>query len=383
MNLTINGNVNVTVEEFALAATNVTINGNVKGSGPVVILVAGDDLVLNGTKHEFNCTGSSPCIRAKNISIEGDLTASSNNSIAIRAENDITLVSGSWTIDGNGSLAIGAKGNINLPETHTIITPAHGHFGQEQGYNTILDDWDWRAEHIIIVDSSNLLCLYDDEDNSAELSKYDGKTTQVCVARRLIRNGWNTLVLPFNITDLKGFFGRDVRVKKLTGSSITNGVLKLTFGNASRIEAGKPYLVWVTNNMELNNQIIEDVDVNNSLVPTVTDAVDFIPVMSKTRLVGDPKSVLFIDWKYLTQPSELPADIKGFRAYFKVKYPDAVRSIMTDLNDGDATQISDASRLNNNEINNKDTWYSLDGRKLSKEPTAKGIYIYKGKKVKK
>ena len=26
-------------------------------------------------------------------------------------------------------------------------------------------------------------------------------------------------------------------------------------------------------------------------------------------------------------------------------------------------------------------WYSLDGRKLDKQPTAKGLYIYKGKKV--
>jgi len=29
-----------------------------------------------------------------------------------------------------------------------------------------------------------------------------------------------------------------------------------------------------------------------------------------------------------------------------------------------------------------DAWYSLDGRKLSGKPTKKGIYIYKGKKVK-
>lgn len=26
-------------------------------------------------------------------------------------------------------------------------------------------------------------------------------------------------------------------------------------------------------------------------------------------------------------------------------------------------------------------WYSFDGRKLNGEPTKKGIYIYKGKKV--
>jgi hypothetical protein len=31
---------------------------------------------------------------------------------------------------------------------------------------------------------------------------------------------------------------------------------------------------------------------------------------------------------------------------------------------------------------NDDSWFTLDGRKLSGKPTKKGIYIYKGKKVK-
>lgn len=35
------------------------------------------------------------------------------------------------------------------------------------------------------------------------------------------------------------------------------------------------------------------------------------------------------------------------------------------------------------EITFDDAWYSLDGRRLSGEPTKKGVYIYKGKKVKK
>ena len=379
LNLTVNGNVNVTTMAAPLTGGDVTINGNVKGSGSFVILAAGDNLVLNGTKHEFNCTSSNPCLRAKNISIAGDLTAKSNNTMAIIAQNDITLVSGSWTIEGSSSLAIGAQGgNINIPETHTIITPAHGHLGKESGYTTILNNNDRSVGRIVIVDSSNLLCLYDDTDNSAELSKYDGTTTKACVGRRLIRNGWNTLVLPFNITDLKGVFGRDVRVKELTGSSITNGVLKLTFGNASRIEAGKPYLVRVANTMELNDQIFEDVNISNSLVPTVTEVVDFIPVMSKTTLVGDRKSVLFIDMKYLTYPSELPDDMKGLRAYFKVKTPDAVRSIMTDIDDGDATLVN-SERVNSEKYS--DEWYTLDGRKLSKQPAAKGVYINRDKKI--
>ena len=47
------------------------------------------------------------------------------------------------------------------------------------------------------------------------------------------------------------------------------------------------------------------------------------------------------------------------------------------------TGISDAVRLNDKGQMTNDNWYSLDGRKLNGEPKVKGIYIYKGKKVKK
>lgn len=46
------------------------------------------------------------------------------------------------------------------------------------------------------------------------------------------------------------------------------------------------------------------------------------------------------------------------------------------------TGISDALHLNDNEqmINEKGGWYTLDGRRLDGQPTAKGIYICNGKK---
>jgi hypothetical protein len=32
-------------------------------------------------------------------------------------------------------------------------------------------------------------------------------------------------------------------------------------------------------------------------------------------------------------------------------------------------------------MDNRDAWYTLDGRKLSGKPTQKGIYVNSGKKV--
>ena len=32
-------------------------------------------------------------------------------------------------------------------------------------------------------------------------------------------------------------------------------------------------------------------------------------------------------------------------------------------------------------VNGSDAWYTLDGRRLDKQPTAKGLYIHGGRKV--
>ena len=34
-----------------------------------------------------------------------------------------------------------------------------------------------------------------------------------------------------------------------------------------------------------------------------------------------------------------------------------------------------------NEIPSSDAWFTLDGRRLNAQPTAKGLYIHKGRKV--
>ena len=82
------------------------------------------------------------------------------------------------------------------------------------------------------------------------------------------------------------------------------------------------------------------------------------------------------DLKYF---QSMPLDIKGFRAYFVLNEPDAVRSVRMDFGDG-ATSLREI-RNEELEMRNADEWYSVDGRKLSGRPTAKGVYINNGKKT--
>lgn len=55
------------------------------------------------------------------------------------------------------------------------------------------------------------------------------------------------------------------------------------------------------------------------------------------------------------------------------------RSFLT-IGDDDATAIN-PSRLSPLTTHSSDAWYSLDGRRLNGAPTAKGIYVFNGKKV--
>ena len=82
----------------------------------------------------------------------------------------------------------------------------------------------------------------------------------------------------------------------------------------------------------------------------------------------------------LLNPSALPANIKGFRAYFQLKGETAslARAFSIDFGDGEATGIiaigTDRAASTDNAT------YTLDGRRISKA-TQKGVYIQNGKKV--
>ena len=84
--------------------------------------------------------------------------------------------------------------------------------------------------------------LKDDANNTAMLAKDSGMTLPVMLEGRTLQTGgWNTFCAPFSIDTPTGW-----TVKELTGSSLADGTLTLTFATASSIEAGKPYLVKVS-----------------------------------------------------------------------------------------------------------------------------------------
>ena len=232
------------------------------------------------------------------------------------------------------------------------------------------------------VEYDTELALNEVDDNSAKLTEWDGYEADVTLTRTLTTGGWNTLALPYDVSALylyalKSYYGASV--KELTGATFSNGTLTLTFADASSIVAGKPYLVKVTTPLNFSTQAMAGVIVSKTAKPFTSTNVDFIPTLGKTTIpAGETKEILFLaSGNKLMNPTELPADMKGFRAYFQLK-GDAVNAanFNIDFGDGETTGIES---IDHSPLTIDNVVYDLQGRKVQ-NAAQKGVYIQNGKK---
>ena len=227
--------------------------------------------------------------------------------------------------------------------------------------------------------------LREENVNTTVLADWDGYEADVTMQRTLKAGSWNTFAIPYDISsgflNILKIYYPITAVKELTGATLTDGTLNLTFDNATSIEAGKPYLVMVESDFDLSTMAVPEV-VKATPHPFISDAVDFIPTLGKTTITGsDPKTVLFMtSGGNLKHPTTLPADIKGFRAYFQLKGDAAnAASFNLDFGNGETTGISSLTPEPSSK--GEESIYSLDGRRLSSKPAQKGVYIVNGKKM--
>ena len=227
------------------------------------------------------------------------------------------------------------------------------------------------------VEYETELALSETTDNSAALAEWDGYEADVTLTRTLATGSWNTFAAPFSTAIPDGW-----TVKELSSATFADGTLTLNFATAASIEAGKPYLVKVAADTDLSTAPFTGAIVSKDAQPFTSTDVDFIPTLGATTIPdGDTKAVLFLAANNtLLNPSALPANMKGFRAYFQLKGETAslARAFSIDFGDGEATGIiaigTDRAASTDNAT------YTLDGRRISKA-TQKGVYIQNGKKV--
>ena len=196
---------------------------------------------------------------------------------------------------------------------------------------------------------------------SATMDIYNVNPT---VKRTMTANVWNTLVVPFDMTIP---FGWEVKEPTAFGGST------LTFGDASSIVAGKPYIVkpaeavtsfsatGVTLKKDLVNTTVGDL--------TMTGVYEAGTVPENSYIIGIKDGI-----SKLYKVSGNTVNIKPFRAYFTISSAEAPERISLNF-DGETTAIEGIET----KANENGNYYDLGGRKVM-QPT-RGLYIVNGKKV--
>lgn len=262
--------------------------------------------------------------------------------------------------------------------------------------NGILEETACVQIYQLSIKAPTALILADNADNSKAIDIYNEKTFTVKLCcRTLYKDGtWNTLCLPFNISTFTGTPMEGAIVMTLNSSSLDSGTLTLNFSTVTSITAGVPYLVrWEKaddyvddNDHNLYEPVFSDVTISNELQPVKQDVIEFIGSFNPVSLAKDDKTVLYLGTGSNLYYPNAAITIGSCRAYFKLNgltaddLPNGINNFVLNFSD-EETGIGEIKDDKLKMKNGEDSWYSLDGRKLSGCPTQKGIFIYNGHKV--
>ena len=207
---------------------------------------------------------------------------------------------------------------------------------------------------------------------------------------------WNTLCLPFSVSNFAGTPLERAIVKTLVSSNYNNSVgqktLTLTFSdNLTSIEAGKPYIVkWNktykdqedkdANEEDCENPEFKNVTVGAAIGSTVnTFLVDFVGALSPVSVKPNDTSLLYMGHNNKLHYSTNGTTIGSCRSYFQLSSDEISNEARLVLNFGDEEEITgiDAKLVNREKVNSD--VYDLQGRKVAQP--GKGLYIVNGKKV--
>ena len=344
--------------------TNANIVGN--GDGNNV-----ERNLSNKCKLAYLVTGSDVTIKSSGSLTTYDVSGISTNGIGLEYVNDIYAGSGDAV-----SLDLSHGDMAGCTFSHYVVTGGGTLSAQtETGATLTITD----ANQVISVRWAKT--LNQTVDNATFISTNNGSTYDITLSRTLNMGGWNTFCVPFDISSsqIASVFGDGTKVRELGSSDFDSSAkaLTLNFTNATEIEAGKPYLVYLGSATNVANPTFDDVIIVNGTTTKETTYADFVPVMNPTMLTGGDKSVLFVTGgNTLTYPSA-DGNINGFRAYFQLKGGAAASARAFTMSFGDETGISTA-------LGDKQTpvgTYTLDGRRINGGPTQKGVYIVNGKKT--
>ena len=287
----------------------------------------------------------------------------------------------------------------------TVTTEEQEATASENGYKKYTATAQWEKSEGITYQFTDWyetpyvteLTIQDNADNDDLLWENHGAQVQKVElsGRTIYRDGkWNTLVLPFDIDDLSGtdLYMSDLDLRTLSASSYdaTTKTLKLTFTEATKIEAGKPYIIRSKNEhtgyTELSDPTFMNVTINATDNSVQTDVVDFIGTYSAIELDASMTDVLYLGKDNTLRWPKGNTTLKSCRAAFMLKgaaagADAAATRVLIDFGDGEVTGIETLERIPVLTGEDSNVFYTLSGRRMTGSQLPRGIYINKGKKV--
>lgn len=188
-----------------------------------------------------------------------------------------------------------------------------GYYNCYDTYKATADD---RMVQLYKKVSSTPLTLNDETDNSKLLTDNNELQTAVKLSRKLLANQWNTFCVPFDIDVTDGKIN-GIKASVMEYYHTTDNTME--FKEATKIEAGKAYLVKPSDN--ITDLLFDNVTIKN-VTPAVSgdaNGYSFVGIYNpKTFSGNDQERVLILASEAKFMKVNNGQRMKGMRAYFTI-----------------------------------------------------------------
>lgn len=254
--------------------------------------------------------------------------------------------------DYTAEFTVGADGKVKIEVANMPSSNQAGWFG---------------FGDVRLVRLSEAVTLDEAADNVIEAKE----AADVTLKRKFVANKWNTLVLPFAVSDadVKTTFGADAKIVKYSNADDVN----INFTTSTKdIEANVPVLIMPAAVNAKNTYTFNSVSIVVADPKADGTNYSFVGSYKPYNLVNDDY-MLYADkwWKRETGDTYT---IKAFRAYIKANTPAAAKQLNLVI-DGQTTGL----KLNTVNGNIEGETYNIAGQRVAN--SYKGLIIKNGKKI--
>ena len=218
-----------------------------------------------------------------------------------------------------------------------------------------------------LVRLSEAVTLDEAADNAIEAKE----AADVTLKRKFVANKWNTLVLPFAVSDadVKTTFGADAKIVEYSNADDAN----INFTTSTKgIEANVPVLIMPAAVNAENTYTFNSVSIVVADPKADGTSYSFVGSYKPYDLVNDDY-MLYADKWWKTEAAD-SYKIKAFRAYIKANTPAAAKQLNLVI-DGQTTGL----KLNTVNGNIEGETYNIAGQRVAN--SYKGLVIKNGKKI--